>query len=219
MGAAMRARRVRARAGERIHYSPRRARRAWRTDRAGAIGSGECRSGGAGVDVSFLGASGLPVGSSGTNRSGRWRYIGFAAPAGGDSTGSGAVRSPDEGRRVGWRGFDRVRGGEIPGRGAPGRLAGIPPRHRGGSARSPSEQACVGVAAPGDRVPAAQADSGPAHYRSVLSVHSAVSGETAVTGSAGATSGRGWPVRPFPSPASTPIVDTMEMPRFSLRLR
>jgi hypothetical protein len=172
----MRARRGRARAGERIHYSPRRARRAWRTDRAGAIGSGECRSGGAGVDVSFLGASGLPVGSSGTNRSGRWRYIGFAAPAGGDSTGSGAVRSPDEGRRVGWRGFDRVRGGEIPGRGAPGRLAGIPPRHRGGSARSPSEQACVGVAAPGDRVPAAQADSG----RTITDPFSAFTARSAV---------------------------------------
>jgi hypothetical protein len=120
-------------------------------------------------------------------------------PAGGEFTASGAVKSPNFGRGTGWWGLHRVRGGQVPKLRPRDRLVGIRPGQAIGLRRT--------------------GGSGPDHNRSVLRFHSLLSGEPGRRGSAEPTSGRRWPVRPFPCPGSTRIVDTMEMTRFSRRLK
>jgi hypothetical protein len=223
MGAAMRARRGRARTGERIPCSPRRARRARRTDRAGAIRWGECRSGGPGS-----GGSSGPLGiitvlgaiirrdpcrlTHSDRRSPRRatddRSTAAVGPAGVEFTATGAVESPNRGRGTGWWGIHRVRGGQIP-----------KPSTESGQVQPRPRDRLVGIR-PGQAIGFRRTGgSGPDHNQSVLRVHSVLRGETAVAGAAEPTSGRRWPVRPFPCPGSTRIVDTMEMTRFSRRLK
>jgi hypothetical protein len=61
-------------------------------------------------------------------RAGRGARTRASVPAGGDSTASRPVRSPDHGCSTGRRGFHRVRAGQIPGPRPPHRPLGIPPR-------------------------------------------------------------------------------------------